>query len=459
MTATRKIFDPAWLMRATQGQWLRMPTNPISRVCHDTRTLCPGDLYVAIRGKRLDGHSLLEEAFRKGAAAAMVDEEYLAKHPQSADPLLVVRETLSALGQLASMHRHRVGAWITGLTGSIGKTTVKDMLATLLSQHAATVCTQGNWNNVIGLPLSMLQMSEETQFGVFELGMNHPGEILPLSEMLSPDWGVITTIGPVHVEFFHSVEEIANEKADLLRALPRSGTAFLHADDPYFPILKAAAPCPVKTMGVSSKGNPDLRLEMQNGQLSVHEASTGAVEHMPVPVAGAHNLVNAGLAMLVARTAGCSWEQIRRGFAQYRPAPMRWEVQSSGSYTIVNDAYNASPPSMEAALDTFREMRAQGRKWLVLGDMLELGDYAVQAHTALGTRTATGPWVGMAVVGLHAQTVRAAAVAAGMEEDSVAAFHTVKEAGAWLRERLVRGDTLLLKGSRGVKLEDVLQFL
>ena len=460
MKVERNIFDPAWLVRVTGGQWLRMPSTPIRRVCHDTRTLQPGDLYVAIRGIRVDGHSLLEDAFRKGAAAAMVDNVFAAQHPEAArDPLLVVPDTVSALGQLAAMHRHRMGAWITGITGSMGKTTVKDMTAALLRQNAATVCTQGNWNNNIGLPLSMLSMQAETRFGVFELGMNHPGEISPLSEMLSPDWGVVTAIGPVHLEFFTDVEAIANEKADLLRALPRAGIAFLHQDDPYFRILEAAAPCPVQTVGVTPDSSADLRVCEQHGQLMVYERGTDRHEQMPVPVAGRHNLVNAGLSMLVARAAGCSWEQVRQGFVQYRPPPMRWEVQSCGAYTVVNDAYNANPVSMAAALDTFAQMQTQGRKWLALGDMLELGVYAAEAHTKLGARVAQGAWAGIVAVGLHAQTVCAAAVAEGMSAEHVAAFHTVQEAGAWLCQRLDHGDTLLLKGSRGVQLENLLQML
>ncbi len=454
-------LEPAWLARAADGHWLDMPEKAIQRVCHDTRTLQPGDLYVAVRGARLDGHALLDEAFRKGAVAALVDQLYAAQRPAAvpAAPLLVVQDTLTALGRIASVHRHRLQALIVGVTGSMGKTTVKDMAAALLQQKSTATCTQGNWNNHIGLPLSMLGMGETTRFGVFELGMNHPGEILPLSEMLSPDWGIVTAIGPVHLEFFDSVEAIANEKADLLRALPRGGLAFLHADDAYFPILAAAAPCAVRTISLLPDSTADLCVESQNGVLSVYEQETQSYEQMPVPVAGRHNLINAGLAILVARTAGCDWEQIRQGFSQYRPPPMRWEVEACGPYTVVNDAYNANPVSMVAALDTFAQMRAKGRKWLLLGDMLELGDIAGQAHRDLGEQVAAGAWTGMVAVGLHAQKICDAARAKGMADDVTAAFHTVQEAGAWLLQKLQAGDTVLLKGSRGVHLENVLPLL
>ena len=452
-------FDPAWLVRASGGNWLHMPTMPIKRVCHDTRMLLPGDLYVAIRGARVDGHTLLGEAFEKGAAAALVEEAYAQQCSGLPNkPLLVVPDTLVALGRLASMHRHRLGAWITGITGSVGKTTVKDMTAALLGQRGKTVCTKGNWNNHIGLPLSMLAMERDTQFGVFELGMNHPGEILPLSELLRPDWAVVTAIGPVHLEHFDHVEAIANEKADLLRVLPRDGVAFLYKGDPYFPLLKEAAPCAVRTLGLEGDGDADMHVAGRRGELLVYERGSETPQDMPLPGPGKHHLVNAGLAIMVARAAGCSWEQIRKGFFEYRPPPMRWQIQSYGSLTVVNDAYNANPISMKAALETFDQMLSKGNKWLVLGDMLELGDYAAEAHRDLGALVARGEWAGMVAVGLHAQTVWDAALEGGVEPGKGAAFHTVQEAGAWLKPRLARGDAILLKGSRGVQLEDLLQY-
>ncbi len=459
MTASDAIFDPAWLVRATGGRWLGGPTAPVKGICHDTRTLHAGDLYVAIRGARIDGHTLIAEAFEKGAVAALVDEVYAKQHPGTGDvPLLVVADVLPALGRLASMHRHRIGAWIMGITGSMGKTTVKEMTAALLRQRGETVCTRGNWNNNIGLPLSMLAMRTDTQFGVFEIGMNHPGEIRPLSEILTPDWAVITAIGPVHLEFFDSVEDIAREKAELLRSLPASGTAFLYVGDPYYSILKSSAPCHVKTVGVGVDSAADMRVVADRGVLHIYEGAAAPVE-MPLPAPGKHNLVNAGLAVLVGRTAGCDWEQIRKGFAAYQSPPMRWEVQSCGPYTVVNDAYNANPVSMQSALDTFRQMQSQGQKWLVLGDMLELGGFAREAHQVLGRQVAAGEWAGMAAVGLHAETVRDAAIDTGMRESSVAAFRTVHDVGEWLLPQLKHGDALLLKGSRGVQLEHVLSYL
>lgn len=451
-------FDPNWVARVSAGTWLQLPSGGITRIWHDTRSLEPGDLYVAIRGPRVDGHRLVAEAFEKGAVAALVDQAYADEQGKElAGPLLVVSETLVALGNIAAMHRHRVGAWITGITGSVGKTTVKDMTASLLGENGNTVRTRGNWNNHVGLPLSLLQLENDTQFGVFELGMNHPGEIAPLSAMLSPDWGIVTAVGPVHIEHFENVEAIAEEKAEILRALPKTGLAFLHLQDPYYSILSAAAPCPIRTVALGNAGDADLLIEGVRGQMLIRENGLDVCAEMPVPAPGKHNLLNAGFAILIAREAGMSWEQIQTGFSRYKPPAMRWEMQRCGSYTVINDAYNANPVSMQAALETFAQMQVQGRKWLVLGDMLELGAEAEERHRAVGKAVARGAWEGLAAVGIYAKTLRSAAIEAGYPEKKCAAFVSVDDVAGWLVPQLERNDAVLLKGSRGVALEKFLE--
>lgn len=305
----------------------------------------------------------------------------------------------------------------------------------------------------------MLQLAEDTQFGVFEVGMNHPGEIAPLSTMLSPDWGVVTAVGPVHLEHFSDVEAIAEEKSELLRALPRTGLAFLHMNDPYFSVLENAAPCPIRTLALGTSDAADLRIENINGQMIVREQGTEIRAEIPVPVPGTHNLINAGFAMLIAREAGMHWEQIRTGFSTYRPSAMRWEMLRCGAYTVINDAYNANPVSMHAALDTFSQTQVQGRKWLVLGDMLELGSDATELHRALGKTVASGAWTGIAAVGVHAKNLCAAAIDAGFPDAQCVAFTTVDDVEAWLVPQLQKNDAILLKGSRGVALEKLVPAL
>ncbi len=456
MSPPVELFDPIWLETASEGKWLRPPKQPVQRIWHDTRSLQPGDLYVAIRGARLDGHTLVRDAFTAGAVAALVDEAYVEGSSDLAErPLLVVSSTVDALGCLAAMHRHRIGAWITGITGSMGKTTVKEMTASILQRAGKTISTRGNWNNEIGLPLSLLALEPGTAHGVFEIGMNHPGEIAPLSSMLSPDWGIVTSIGPVHLEHFASVDAIAEEKADLLRALPRTGLALLPRDDPYYDRLSAAAPCAIRT--VSLEGDADLVVRERAGRLLLQERGGETQEGIPWRFAGRHNVLNAGLAILAGRAAGITWEGIQEGLAAYKAPPMRWEEHVINDVTVINDAYNANPASMRAALDTFRQVSVKGRKWLVLGDMLELGRHAEQAHTDLGKLAGCGDWDGIAVTGEHNQRVVAAAREKGFAEGDLLAASGPEAVWSWLHERIGPGDAVLLKGSRGMRLERVLQ--
>ena len=223
-------FSAKDLSKWCGGTWRPSEPSAINGVCTDTRSLKPASLYVALRGPRHDGHDFVPQALTLGAAAAVVTDAYAAAHPPSA-PLLCVRDTLKALGDIARGYRDALKAKIVAVTGSVGKTTVKEMIADVLARKGATTRSRGNWNNDIGLPLSMLAMEPGEEFGVFELGMNHPGELAPLCDMLRPDWGVVTNVGPVHLEFFDSVEAIGKEKATVLQRLPADGTAVVSRDE------------------------------------------------------------------------------------------------------------------------------------------------------------------------------------------------------------------------------------
>ncbi len=456
--ATTGMFDPAWLATATDGHWLQIPEQAVTGVSHDTRTLRPGDLYVAIRGARVDGHALLAAALQAGAVAALVDTTYTESADRIMDvPLLVVPATIPALGRMAAMHRHRTGAWITGVTGSMGKTTVKDLTAALLQQAGPTVATRGNWNNEIGLPLSLLRLQPDTLHGVFEIGMNHPGELDVLSDILSPDWGIITAIGPVHIEHFASVDAIAEEKAAMLRALPPSGLALLPYDDPYYPVLAAAADCSTRTVSLQTE-DADLLVRTGEGILHVQERDTRDSISLRWGLPGTHHAWNAGLALLAARATGLDWDAIQAGLDAYQPAPMRWQEQTIEGIRIINDAYNANPPSMRAALETFAAMSTRGRKWLVLGDMLELGDYAEEAHAEMGRLAGTCGAAGLIVLGAFQDVVLAATRAQTASGQMVlCGARDKQEACAWVRQHVASGDAVLLKASRAMQLEQIIE--
>lgn len=437
-----------------------MPKTPekIQSVVHDTKRVSPGTLFVALRGMRFDGHDFVAQAAGAGAAAALVSRMRVAELQGVGIPLLVVEDTAQALKELASGYRLQLGLAVVGVTGSTGKTTVKEMIACLLGGVLPTARTQGNWNNDIGLPLSILAIPPESQVAVLELGISHPGEMAPLCSIAKPDWGVITNVGPVHLEFFPSVEAIAREKGELLKSLPAHGIAVISRDMPHSEILRSCAPGRVITTSVHSDSEADYRLVMADGQTGVckvEDRVDGGIHAFHLPLPGQHNRSNALLAIAVARGFGITWDQIAASFSQFKGPPMRWERTEAGGVTFINDAYNANPVSMMAAIRTFREMAVSGRKWLVLGDMLELGPSKVEEHLAVGRSLADTPWAGLITVGALGEHIAAGALAAGISSDRVHAFETSDAGVEWLRNFIAPGDAVLVKASRGKHLDEV----
>lgn len=452
-------YEAQWLAQVTGGQWTCLPDRPIRSVMNDTRRLDTGALYVALRGDNFDGHAFVENAFKAGAAAAMVNRDGI----DSADrrfSLLAVDDTRDALLALGAAHRQRVAPLVIGVTGSVGKSTVKEMTAAVLGAAGETARTLGNWNNEIGLPLSLLAMEPNTRFGVFEAGMNHPGELFRLANVLRSDWGVVTTVGPVHLEFFDSEEAIAREKGELLRALPPGGKAFLNRDDVWYPLLREMAPCEVKT--VSLEGDADLivRGDEAAGRLFVSGLDGDQTHEFEWTWAGRHNALNAGFALLIGREAGMTWRQMALGLATYRPLPMRWQELRVEGCLFINDAYNANPASMRAALATFATTRCEGRRWLLLGDMFELGVTAGEEHENLGGELADrGGWAGLLTVGPLAARIADGARRKGLARECIWKCDDTRTAAAVLKAQLAPGDAVLLKASRGVALEKVIEEL
>lgn len=446
-------FRPSDLAGWCGGEWAPQAPPAIGGIVHDTSRVTPGALFVAIRGTRVDGHDYVGVAASRGAAAALVSRER-AEEASRHLPCLVVADTIKALGNLATGYRRHLGLRIIGVTGSAGKTTVKEMIAGMLAMKYPTARTRGNWNNEIGLPLSLLGMPGTTQVGVMEMGISHPGEMAPLCQIAAPDWGVITNVGPVHLEFFDSVEAIAREKGVLFSRLPSGGTAVANADEPCFGILRDMTPC--RLVGVSLGGAADYVLTVQDasaGQGSVLESASGERGEFHLPVPGEHNLRNAVLAIAVARGCGVSWEDIACALEQYQAPPMRWEQSEAGGVRIINDAYNANPMSLRAAIRTFAAMESTGGRWLVLGDMLELGEGAGAAHEAIGRQLASGSWRGVVTVGRLGGCFADGAMAAGMGPGRLKRCGDAAEAGEYLGERVRPGDFVLFKASRGMHLE------
>ena len=446
------IFFPEDLGTWSGGSWSQYPMAPIEGVSHDTRTLLPGNLYIAIKGDQFDGHGFVSAAFERGAGAAMVSEPFALSFMEN-QPLLVVEDTRIALQNLARQYVSSLNVRRFGITGSVGKTTVKELIADIMAHEGATARTLGNWNNDIGLPLSLLSMWKEDRYGVFEIGMNHPGELEVLCDILQPNCGVMTPIGTVHREFFESEEAIAQEKAALFRALPADGVAVISSDLPYFDCIREQTRARIVTVSFDESadycGTPegaDLRVVEPNG---THQTYT-----MPLP--GGHFMRDALLAVAAAREQGVSPMAIAAALRAFKPLSMRWHRQEVNGVQVVNDSYNANPMSMEAALRTFEEMPSQGRKWLVLAGMNELGDAERSEHMSLGRKAAMGTW-NVVTVGKLGRVIAEGARQGGMSDEQVTECSDAEEAGRLLSGGAQAGDAVLLKGSRGEQLEKVLR--
>jgi UDP-N-acetylmuramoyl-tripeptide--D-alanyl-D-alanine ligase len=440
------------------GQWYGTPPERVNGVSKDTRDLAQGSIYIAIKGHVHDGHEYVPAAAVSGAAAALVSDITPAMQDCGL-PLLKVDDTLKSLWAIARHYRESLDVTCIAITGSTGKTTVKEMTWACCSEPGPAARTYGNWNNHIGVPLSLLAMPDHARYGVFEAGMNHPGELAPLFDMIQPKVGVVTNIGPVHLANFDSVDGIANEKAEVLRCLPKDGVAVLHKDDERYDYLVQQAPCPV--VAVSMKQEADYQAEWVNPEMiRIFERSTSKHIDLPLPIPGEHNVVNLLLSCAAARSCGQTWQHILDGLSHYKSPPMRWEKQHLLGALFINDAYNANPMSMTAAISTFLSLPSKGRKWLVLGGMFELGDQEVEHHRRLGEFVGTHAVHGVVTVGSHGQWIcDGIADSSGEYQPELYPCDTTLEAASVLKSRLLEGDQILVKGSRGARLENVLTLL
>lgn len=441
------------LAQWTGGVWRGGEPERLCRVAIDSRALPPDALFIALEGVDRDGHDYIHAAFRAGARAAMARRD-AADRLCAYGPLLLVEDTRRGLRDLARGYADSTSAFRVGITGSVGKTTVKEWTADMLGAIGGTHRSRGNWNNELGVPLSLLDMPRDAQWGVFELGMNHPGEIRPLAELLRPRAAIVTRIAPVHIEAFSGLEAVADEKADLLRALPPEGTAVIGRDQALFERLREAAPC--RVVSVSLEGEADYEGRARaDGRLDVWERSTGERCVLEMPLPGRHVMENALLALALARGQGVAWASVAEALRAFRPLPGRWVTGAYGGVRTIDDTYNANPESMRAAVAAAREMPCEGRRWFAFGAMLELGGLAPEAHYATG-RLMRPDDGGLVAVGLHADRMREGALDAGLSRDRVAVAADATDAGRWLAGRVRPGDLVLFKGSRGMRMEDAL---
>src|SRR5947209_8330878 len=421
----------------------------------DSRTLNSGDLFIAIAGERFDGHDYLQAALEKGAVAAIVQAGR--KVNADARRLLMVEDTLKALQSLGAAARRLWGKPLLAVTGSAGKTTSKEILAHILSTRFRVMKSSGNLNNHIGLPLQLLKLEAEHDIAVVEMGMNHAGEIRALGTLAHHDLAVVTVVAPVHLEFFDSLREIARAKYEIIETLHSGGVAVLNADDDYVCQFGRDFKGKVVTFGIRRAADISAqKIKLNGAEGSQFELVAGSVrEAVSFPLVGEHNIYNALGAAAAAIERGITPSQAAFALSGIRPPEKRGQVLEIGGATIINDCYNSNPRALEAMIDTLASMKAD-RHILVAGEMLELGPTAEALHRQCGIHAAEKKIdVVIGVRGL-AKALAEGACGAGTQAQFV---ETPEQAGEWLSHDLRPGDAVLLKASRGVKLERALEML
>jgi UDP-N-acetylmuramoyl-tripeptide--D-alanyl-D-alanine ligase len=417
----------------------------VTGVAIDTRKLKPGDLFVAIRGERADGHDYLAEAAARGAVAAMVTRKVDSDLPQ-----VLVNDAGLALGDLASAVRAQRDVRVVGITGSNGKTTVKTLVASILSRHGRTHVSGGNYNNELGLPLSLLAMPADTEYAVFEMGAGKPGDIAYLAAIARPDIGLVTLIAPAHLARMGSIEGVAETKGALYQALPVDGTAIINADDAFASFFGGLAGSrQVLRFGLEHKADvgADIIEQRVDGSRFVLSTPRGDAE-VALALPGRHNIANALAAAAVALALDVPLDTIVAGLEQASGVAGRLRrVVAAGGWTVIDDSYNANPGSMAAAIDTL--LLAGGERWLVLGDMAELGADARALHAGIGAMARERGIERLFAVGpFGTATVEAFGAGATHFDDKAALIAT-------LQAQLHAGVTCLVKGSRSAGMEQV----
>ncbi len=430
---------------------------PVTGVSIDSRSLEVGEAFFAIRGYRLDGHAFVGDAAARGASCLVV--HHLPDEIPLHVPVILVEDTTRALGRLALFHRNRFSVPVVAVTGSNGKTTTKEMVAAILAGLGPVLKSEASFNNQWGLPLTLLRLRSEHQAVALELGANQHGEIATLAGIARPSVGIVTTVAAAHTEFFGSLEEVQREKSSLVRAIPPEGCVILNGDDARVREMVSGARCPVLFYGMSAEA--DVRAlgpidETVDG-VSFTLAIRGVRSPVRLAFAGRHNVLNA-LAGAAAGTAlGLALPQIVEGLERARPLKGRCVWRRAGAVRILDDTYNANPAAVQAALAVLARARGAGRILVALGDMLELGETAEAAHRDVGRKVAQLGAVEFVGVGPLARHAVAAAREAGLSESHHA--ETTEDAVALLLKRLAPGDYLLVKGSRGMRMERVVDAL
>ncbi|HEY2329888.1 MAG TPA: UDP-N-acetylmuramoyl-tripeptide--D-alanyl-D-alanine ligase [Verrucomicrobiae bacterium] len=435
------------------------PDVKVENVCTDSRAAKAGDLFFAIKGEKFDGHDFVNEIAEKGVIAIVVERKKIpAKLPDCA--VLVVDDARIALGKLAAAYRRQFDLPVVAVAGSNGKTTVKELLASVLRQKFSTLWSEASFNNDIGVPMTLLRLEKSHQAAVLETGTNHPGELAPLVKMAQPKFGVITNIGREHLEFFGDVAGVAQEEGWLAELLPADGKLFLNGDSEWSDKIAARTKAKVIRVGFGEKNDwhaKKIRLDKSGVTFQVESAEKDFDGEYRVNLLGKHQVVNALFAVAIGAELGLNRDEIMVGMTECQPAKMRLNFWEANGVRVLDDCYNANADSTLAALETLCGLPLQGRRVAVLGDMAELGAHSAAAHAEIGRRAAELEIGQLFAIGKMAAVMAQAARDAGLVR--VFEFAEVEGAVQAVKNFLKPGDVVLLKASRSSRLERIAEML
>ena len=426
----------------------------------DSRTLKKDELFICIHGDKFDGHDFIEEVQNKKAAAVILSDGSNVISRRGGGPIVVrVDDTLEALQELARFHREKMSMRVVGITGTNGKSTTKEMTAAITEKKFKTIKTRGNLNNHIGLPLNLFHLSKNDEVAIMEMGMSAAGEIKRLAEIAQPQIGVLTNISEGHLVHLKTLKKVQAAKGELYDSLSEQGTAIVNVDDPLVFELAKSVRAKVVTYGIYNKADIKAENIRSMGQEGFSLDVNFFDKNVPVclPFLGECNIYNALAAIATGFSLGVGSDDIQDGLRNVKLLPNRYEVTEHEGATIINDSYNANPRSMQEALKTLTGYRCEGRRFFVVGDMLELGDLAELAHVRLGVNIAKYSVDYLVVVGELSAHVAKSAVASGMNKKQTATASDHKCAVAFLKKHVRPGDCLLVKGSRGSRMEEVIE--
>jgi UDP-N-acetylmuramoyl-tripeptide--D-alanyl-D-alanine ligase len=445
-----------YIAAACVGEQLNgSPETRVHRVSTDSRRVQADELFFALPGGRFDGHDFLRQAAEKGAGAVVVERKRVPAG-WSGCAMIAVEDTREALGQLASKYRKDFTLLMVAIGGSNGKTTTKELVASVLRQKVATLWSEASFNNDIGVPLTLLRLEKSHRAAVLEAGTNHPGELAPLLKMIQPKHGVITCIGREHLEFFGDVAGVAREEGWLAELLPADGKLLVNGDDEWTGQMVERTRAAVVRVGFAASNDwraRGLHLDKQGVRFQVDGPKADYAGEYRIQLLGRHQVVNALFAIAIGMELGLSRAEVARGLAECGPQKMRLELWEHGGVRVLDDAYNANVDSVVAALQTLRELPCKGRRVAVLGDMAELGAHSEAAHEEIGRRAAELGVGQLFAVGKMASVMARAAQGAGLNR--VFEFADVETASAAVKSFVKSGDVVLLKASRSTRLERI----